>query len=68
MMPIYLMDNRFEDFSKMEFIPLTDQIIVNHLSGKEIISVDPFFSDNISCFMAVDFNAKNWIEPIKIKL
>jgi superfamily II DNA or RNA helicase len=59
-----------DNFPNKKTIPLTDEKLVRHLSGKEIIGIYPLLQDNTSWFIAADFDqsesGKNsWIEECK---
>lgn len=41
---------------------LNDQVILSHLSGKELIGIYPLLSDNTTYFLAIDFDKDNWLE------
>ncbi|RKQ35606.1 TOTE conflict system archaeo-eukaryotic primase domain-containing protein [Oceanobacillus halophilus] len=43
-----------------EYIPLTDQVIYNHLAGKKVIGIYPVQNDDTCWFVAIDFDKKNW--------
>ncbi len=45
-----------------KFLPLIDEIIQNHLLGKQTIGVYPLLSDETCWFLAVDFDKKTWRE------
>ncbi|MGC1404669.1 MAG: restriction endonuclease subunit R, partial [Thermodesulfobacteriota bacterium] len=45
-----------------KFLPLTDEIIQNHLLGKQTIGGYPLLSDETCWFLAVDFDKKTWRE------
>ena len=45
--------------------PLTDQVIINHLSGKIIVGVYPLLLDESCCFLALDFDDKSWMSDIR---
>ncbi|KKU80161.1 MAG: Type III restriction enzyme, res subunit:DEAD/DEAH box helicase [Parcubacteria group bacterium GW2011_GWA1_47_8] len=49
-----------KDFEHKTLSPLTDEILLNHLLGKEIVGVYPILSDNTSHFIAADFDEKEW--------
>jgi len=49
-----------KDCSHRRFSTLTNQVIFNHLSGKDIVGVYPMLPDNSCCFLAADFDKKNW--------
>lgn len=42
------------------FIPVTDQVIYDHLSGKHIVGVYPLLEDDTCYFLAVDFDKSEW--------
>lgn len=44
------------------FLPVTDQVIYDHLSGKHIIGVYPLLEDDTCYFLAVDFDKSEWGE------
>lgn len=54
-----------KDFENKKTIPLTEQIIRNHLSGFDTVGVYPILSDNTSHFLAADFDGENWFEDAK---
>ncbi len=56
-----------KDFKNKKYAPLTDERIINHLAGKEIIGIYPPLPDNSSWFIAADFDqstskTKRWID------
>jgi len=54
----------FKDYKKKEYLPFGDEVINNHLSGKETVGVYPLLEDNTSYFIAADFDEENWKESI----
>lgn len=50
------------------YLPLTDQVIYDHLSGKQTIGVYPLLKDNTSWFLAVDFDKGAWQEEARMFL
>jgi superfamily II DNA or RNA helicase len=46
--------------SHRELLPVIDQVIHDHLSGKITIGVYPLLSDETCCFLAADFDKKGW--------
>ncbi|HRO46483.1 DEAD/DEAH box helicase family protein [Agriterribacter sp.] len=76
-MPAYILDwdqfklhkakgGTLKDFKDKAYAPLTDQRILNHLVGKEIVGIYPLLQDNTSWFIAADFDqstakTKSWI-------
>src|SRR5262245_18675215 len=60
----------FKDYPHKKTLPLTDNRLSNHLSGKEIIGVYPLLEDNTSWFVAADFDqgttkGKSWMEDCR---
>src|SRR3989344_6578107 len=49
-----------KDFEHKTLSPLTDEILLNHLLGKEIVGVYPILSDNTSYFIVADFDEGDW--------
>jgi len=63
--------NRGDDFSRREFLPVTDEVIRSHLlgldprdkSGRDFtIGVYPMLSDETCWFLAIDFDKTTWRE------
>ena len=55
---------KFKDYSKKEYISLSNDVIQQHLIGSEVIGVYPLLEDNTSYFIAADFDEKNWQESV----
>ena len=60
-----------KDFPNKQFAKLTEQRIVNHLKGKEVIWLYPLLEDNTSWFIVADFDEsisskKTWIDECQI--
>lgn len=45
-----------------KFLPVSDEIIQDHLTGKHTIGVYPLLSDETCWFLAADFDKKTWQE------
>jgi superfamily II DNA or RNA helicase len=45
-----------------KFLPLTDQVIYDHLAGRHVIGVYPLLPDDTCRFLAVDFDEAQWRE------
>lgn len=41
-------------------LPVTDQVIYDHLAGNHTIGVYPLLADDTCCFLAVDFDDGDW--------
>jgi len=48
------------DFKNKKLLPFTDEILLNHLLGKETIGVYPILKDNTSYFIVADFDEADW--------
>ena len=60
-----------KDFKNKEYAKLTDQRIINHLLGKEVIGLYPLFANNSSWLIVADFdeslNSKeSWIDECRL--
>jgi hypothetical protein len=42
--------------SNRKFLPVTDQVIIDHLQGRHVIGVYPMRPDDTCCFLAADFD------------
>jgi len=45
-----------------KFLPVTDEVIQNHLTGRHTIGVYPMLQDEACYFLAVDFDKASWQE------
>lgn len=48
--------------SRRMLLSVSDEVIFNHLSGKQTIGVYPLLNDDHCCFLAIDFDKKDWRE------
>jgi superfamily II DNA or RNA helicase len=56
-------ENKWDALKNKEprkYLPLTDQVILDHLSGAKTIGVYPLLKDNRCCFLACDFDGQGW--------
>lgn len=51
-----------KDFENKTPIPLTDEIVREHLTGRTALGVYPILPDNTSYFLAADFDHGEWLE------
>ncbi len=49
-----------QDKATRQLLPLTDEVIYQHLSGKITVGVYPLLADDTCCFLAVDFDKESW--------
>jgi len=52
------------DCENRNLMPVTDEVIQNHLVGKHIIGVYPLLLDETCWFLAIDFDKKTWQEDV----
>ncbi len=53
-------EKKKRDKATRKLLPLTDQVIHCHLSGKFTVGVYPLLPDDTSWFLAVDFDRESW--------
>jgi hypothetical protein len=46
------------------FLPLTDQVILDHLQGRHTIGVYPLLKDETCWFLAADFDKESWLDDV----
>ncbi|HHV61445.1 MAG TPA: hypothetical protein GXX51_02245 [Firmicutes bacterium] len=51
-----------------QFLPLTDQVIYDHLAGKRTVGIYPLLPDETCWFLAADFDKASWQEDVIIFL
>ena len=56
------------DCENRELIPVTDDVIYDHLSGKHTIGVYPILPDETCWFLAADFDKATWREDAAVFL
>ena len=52
------------DCEHRELIPISEDVIKNHLSGKITVGVYPLLSDETCRFLAVDFDKEGWQDDV----
>lgn len=50
------------DCNQRQFLPVADQVIYDHLAGKQTIGLYPLLTDDSCYFLAADFDKANWRE------
>ena len=53
-------DRKRVDKDTRKYLPLTDQAIHDHLSGKQTLGAYALLRDETCWFLAVDFDKKTW--------
>ena len=55
----------FKDYTKKEYQPFTNEVMLRHFQGSETIGIYPLLEDNTSYFIATDFDNENWKESVQ---
>jgi superfamily II DNA or RNA helicase len=56
---------RCGDCPHQEFVPVTDQVILDHLQGRHVTGVYPLLEDDTCWFLAVDFDKGDWQADVR---
>jgi len=48
------------------FVPMMDQVIVEHLQGRKVIGVYPILPDETCWFLAADFDKGDWMADVTV--
>jgi superfamily II DNA or RNA helicase len=52
------------DCDNRKFLPVTDQVIMDHLQGRHVIGVYPMLPDDTCWFVAADFDKESWKDDV----
>ncbi len=55
---------RCSDCKHQSYLPVTDEVLKEHLQGKQTIGVYPLLPDDTCRFLAVDFDKATWQEDV----
>jgi superfamily II DNA or RNA helicase len=55
---------RCTDCANQAFIPVGDQVILEHLQGRHVMGVYPLLEDDTCWFLAADFDKTSWREDV----
>ncbi len=50
----------FQSFTGKTYLPFTDEQLVKHLTGEQLVGIYPLLKDNTSWFIAADFDENKW--------
>ncbi|MGQ0508441.1 MAG: TOTE conflict system archaeo-eukaryotic primase domain-containing protein, partial [Myxococcaceae bacterium] len=50
--------------SNQAFIPVGDQVVIDHLKGRHVMGVYPLLEDETCWFLAADFDKSSWKEDV----
>lgn len=56
----------FQNYADKSYLPLTDEQIIKHLNGEQLIGIYPLLKDNTSWFIAADFDEEKWAEECRL--
>src|SRR4030042_3281598 len=57
---------RCSECSNKKYLPLTDTVLYNHLSGNQTIGIYPLLPDETCYFLAVDFDKTTWKNDVEM--
>jgi len=55
----------FQNFTDKTYQILTDDHLIKHLKGEQVVGLYPLLHDNTSWFIAADFDEADWIEECR---
>jgi len=53
------------DCPRRKLLPMTDQVVFDHLTGRHTIGIYPLLTDDTCYFLAVDFDESDWREDVR---
>lgn len=56
----------FQNYAEKTYLPYSDEQIVKHLKGEQLIGIYPLLQDNTSWFIAADFDEVGWEKECKL--
>jgi superfamily II DNA or RNA helicase len=55
----------FQTFTDKTYQALTDDYLIKHLKGEQVVGIYPLLQDNTSWFIAADFDEADWIDECR---
>jgi superfamily II DNA or RNA helicase len=52
------------DCANQAFIPVNDQVVLDHLQGRHVMGVYPLLEDETCWFLAADFDKSHWMDDV----
>lgn len=52
------------DCQHRKLLPITDQVLFEHLNGKKVVGLYPMNKDETCSFLVIDFDKKNWEQDV----
>lgn len=56
----------FQNYAEKTYLPYSDEQIVKHLKGEQLIGIYPLLQDNTSWFIVADFDEVGWEKECKL--
>ena len=56
----------FNNYPDKTYLPLTDQQILKHIHGEQLIGIYPLLQDNTTCFIVADFDKNDWLSECRM--
>ena len=56
----------FQNFPDKTYLHLTDEQLIKHLKGEQVIGLHPLLKDNTSWFIAADFDEADWVNECRM--
>ncbi|MDB5089289.1 MAG: Type restriction protein res subunit [Mucilaginibacter sp.] len=63
--PHQMKGGTFQTFTDKTYLALTDDHLIKHLKGEQVVGLYPLLQDNTSWFIAADFDEADWIEECR---
>ncbi|GIN73172.1 helicase [Bacillus sp. J14TS2] len=55
---------KYDQTQNRKHLPLTDQVLVEHMKGKKTIGIYPLLKNETCMFLAIDFDKKEWKKDV----
>ena len=55
----------FQSYADKTYLPLTNEQLIKHLNGEQLVGLYPLLQDNTSWFIVADFDEQNWVADSK---
>jgi len=56
----------FQNFPDKTYLPLTEEQLIKHLKGEQVVGLYPLLKDNTSWFIAADFDEADWVNECRM--
>ena len=55
----------FQNYTDKQYLSLSEEQIIKHLNGNQVLGLYPLLKDNSSWFIAADFDKDKWIDDCR---